>query len=68
MIENGKIVLNRSKNRSVRKSGLEQVNWYLNSYLRLHQILIFYFVTGGKEMSDHMGFAVLDVAVLTQMK
>lgn len=28
MIENGKIVLNRSKKRSVRKSGLEQVNRY----------------------------------------
>lgn len=68
MIENGKIVLNRSKKRSVRKSGLKQVNWYLNNYSRLHQILKFYFATEGREMSEHVGFAVLDVTILTKMK
>jgi len=61
-------VLNRSKKRSVRKSGLERVNWCLNSCLKLHQTLKLYFATEGKEMSEYVGFADLDVTILTQMK
>lgn len=68
MIENGKIVLNRNKKRTVRKTGLEQVNLYLSSYLSLHQIIKFYFVTKGKEMPEHMRFTVLDITILTQIK
>lgn len=67
MIENGKIVLNRNKKRTIRKSGLEQVNYYLSSYLSLHQIIKFYFVTKGKEMPEHKGFTIVDITILIQI-